>query len=36
FALDVARREGRVAPGMKLLFLGTSAGVSFGGMALEV
>ncbi|WP_027165555.1 3-oxoacyl-[acyl-carrier-protein] synthase III C-terminal domain-containing protein [Mesorhizobium sp. WSM3224] len=35
FALDVARREGRVAPGMKLLFLGTSAGVSFGGMALE-
>ncbi|MGX5800397.1 3-oxoacyl-ACP synthase III family protein [Bradyrhizobium sp. Arg314] len=36
FALDVARREGRVAAGMKLLFLGTSAGVSFGGMALEV
>ncbi|RWL97861.1 MAG: ketoacyl-ACP synthase III [Mesorhizobium sp.] len=36
FALDVARREGRVASGMKLLFLGTSAGVSFGGMALEV
>ncbi|MEW6631449.1 MAG: 3-oxoacyl-[acyl-carrier-protein] synthase III C-terminal domain-containing protein [Pseudomonadota bacterium] len=35
FALDVARREGRVAPGTKLLFLGTSAGVSFGGMALE-
>ncbi|MDX8517224.1 3-oxoacyl-[acyl-carrier-protein] synthase III C-terminal domain-containing protein [Mesorhizobium dulcispinae] len=35
FALDIARREGRVAPGMKLLFLGTSAGVSFGGMALE-
>lgn len=35
FALDVARREGRVAAGMKLLFLGTSAGVSFGGMALE-
>ncbi|MDX8526885.1 3-oxoacyl-[acyl-carrier-protein] synthase III C-terminal domain-containing protein [Mesorhizobium sp. MSK_1335] len=36
FALDVARREGRVTPGMKLLLLGTSAGVSFGGMALEV
>ncbi|MDX8448414.1 3-oxoacyl-ACP synthase III family protein [Mesorhizobium captivum] len=35
FALDIARRDGRVAPGMKLLFLGTSAGVSFGGMALE-
>ncbi|MDG4883831.1 3-oxoacyl-[acyl-carrier-protein] synthase III C-terminal domain-containing protein [Mesorhizobium sp. WSM4884] len=35
FALDVARREGRAAPGTKLLFLGTSAGVSFGGMALE-
>ncbi|RWM08356.1 3-oxoacyl-[acyl-carrier-protein] synthase III C-terminal domain-containing protein [Mesorhizobium sp.] len=35
FALDVARREGRVAPGTRLLFLGTSAGVSFGGMALE-
>ncbi|MDX8501412.1 3-oxoacyl-[acyl-carrier-protein] synthase III C-terminal domain-containing protein [Mesorhizobium sp. VK4C] len=35
FALDVARRDGHVVPGMKLLFLGTSAGVSFGGMALE-
>ncbi|UCI06617.1 3-oxoacyl-ACP synthase III family protein [Mesorhizobium sp. B1-1-8] len=35
FALDIARRDGRAAPGMKLLFLGTSAGVSFGGMALE-
>ncbi|WFP75196.1 3-oxoacyl-[acyl-carrier-protein] synthase III C-terminal domain-containing protein [Mesorhizobium sp. WSM4906] len=35
FALDVARRDGRVTPGTKLLFLGTSAGVSFGGMALE-
>lgn len=35
FALDVAHREGRVTPGTKLLFLGTSAGVSFGGMALE-
>jgi len=36
FALDVARRDGRVAAGMKLLLLGTSAGVSFGGMALEI
>ena len=36
FALDLARREGRVRPGMRLLFLGTSAGVSFGGLALEV
>ncbi|TIO75854.1 MAG: ketoacyl-ACP synthase III [Mesorhizobium sp.] len=35
FALDVAWREGRVAPGTRLLLLGTSAGVSFGGMALE-
>ncbi|CAN7454887.1 ketoacyl-ACP synthase III [Mesorhizobium amorphae] len=35
FALDIARRQDRVAPGAKLLFLGTSAGVSFGGMALE-
>ncbi|MEO5755571.1 MAG: 3-oxoacyl-[acyl-carrier-protein] synthase III C-terminal domain-containing protein [Mesorhizobium sp.] len=35
FALDIARRQGRIAPGAKVLFLGTSAGVSFGGMALE-
>lgn len=35
FALDIARREGRIAAGSKVLFLGTSAGVSFGGMALE-
>jgi len=35
FALDIARRAGRIAPGARLLFLGTSAGVSFGGMALE-
>ncbi|MER9208653.1 3-oxoacyl-[acyl-carrier-protein] synthase III C-terminal domain-containing protein [Mesorhizobium sp. M0771] len=35
FALDVARREQRIVPGAKVLFLGTSAGVSFGGMALE-
>jgi 3-oxoacyl-[acyl-carrier-protein] synthase-3 len=35
-ALDIARREGRVPPGTRLLMLGTSAGVSFGGMAIEV
>ncbi|MEM8811077.1 MAG: ketoacyl-ACP synthase III [Pseudomonadota bacterium] len=35
FALDLARREGRIRPGSRVLFLGTSAGVSFGGMALE-
>ncbi|NIZ12522.1 3-oxoacyl-ACP synthase III family protein [Phaeobacter sp. HF9A] len=35
FVLDMARREGRIHAGDKLLFLGTSAGVSFGGMALE-
>jgi 3-oxoacyl-[acyl-carrier-protein] synthase III len=34
FALDLARRSGRVRPGGKLLMLGTSAGVSFGGIAL--
>src|SRR5690606_13205967 len=36
FTLDLARRGGRLRPGMRVLFLGTSAGVSFGGMALEV
>lgn len=36
FAFDIAREDGRVPKGSKLLFLGTSAGVSFGGMALEV
>ena len=35
FALDIARREGRIVAGSKVLFLGTSAGVSFGGMALQ-
>lgn len=35
-ALDIAWRDGRIRPGMKLLLLGTSAGVSFGGMAIEV
>jgi 3-oxoacyl-[acyl-carrier-protein] synthase III len=34
FALDMARRSGRVKAGSKLLLLGTSAGVSFGGIAL--
>ena len=35
FAFDFARREARLAPGMKVLMLGTSAGVSIGGVALE-
>ena len=35
-ALDIAWRDGRIGPGAKLLLLGTSAGVSFGGMAIEV
>ncbi len=35
FAFDVARRLGRVPPGARVLFLGTSAGVSFGGMAMQ-
>lgn len=35
FAFDFARKSGRVPSGSKLLFLGTSAGVSFGGMAVE-
>ncbi|MDA7423294.1 3-oxoacyl-ACP synthase III family protein [Thalassococcus lentus] len=34
--LDIARREGRIVKGSKVLLLGTSAGVSFGGMAIEV
>lgn len=34
FGLDVARRDGRMRG--KVLLLGTSAGVSFGGLALEV
>lgn len=34
FTLDMARRSGRVRAGARLLLLGTSAGVSFGGMAL--
>jgi 3-oxoacyl-[acyl-carrier-protein] synthase-3 len=35
-ALDIAWRQGRIEPGMRVLLLGTSAGVTFGGMALEV
>jgi 3-oxoacyl-[acyl-carrier-protein] synthase III len=34
FALDLARRGGRIRAGAKVMLLGTSAGVSFGGMAL--
>lgn len=36
FTLDHARRGGKVFTGQKLLMLGTSAGVSFGGLAMEV
>lgn len=35
-ALDIAWTEGRIGKGTRLLLLGTSAGVSFGGMAIEV
>ena len=35
FALDRATRAGRVPIGAKVLFLGTSAGVSFGGVAWQ-
>ncbi len=34
-AFDIARKAGRAGPGCKVLFLGTSAGVSFGGLAVE-
>ena len=34
FALDMARRAGRIVPGNRVLMLGTSAGLSFGGLAL--
>lgn len=34
-ALDVARKSGRLSKGVRALLLGTAAGVSFGGMALE-
>ena len=33
--LDMAIANGKIAPGAKVLMLGTSAGVSFGGMAYE-
>lgn len=36
FALDMAQQQGRIHPGSKVLFLGTSAGVSLGGMAWEM
>jgi len=35
-ALHIAREQGHVKEGSKILLLGTSAGVSFGGMAIEV
>ena len=35
-ALDIAWRSDRIQPGMRVLMLGTSAGVSFGGLAIEV
>lgn len=34
-SLDHARREGRIAPGMRVLLLGTAAGVTFGTAVLE-
>lgn len=36
FAFDMARRDKRFGKGSKVLMLGTSAGVSFGGLALEI
>ncbi len=35
-ALDLARSSGRLTDGMKMLMLGTSAGLSFGGLAMIV
>lgn len=35
-ALDYARREGRIGCGARVLMLGTSAGVSFSGLALQM
>lgn len=35
FTLDIARKTGRIRKGAKVLILGTSAGVSFGGVAIE-
>ena len=34
-ALHLAMREGRIGPGAKVLMMGTSAGVMFGGLALQ-
>lgn len=36
FGFDLARKKGRVPKGSRVLFLGTSAGVSFGGAALVI
>jgi len=36
FTLDHARQTGRVRPGDRIMILGTSAGVSFGGLVLDV
>lgn len=36
FAFDAARRDGRINTGDRVLLLGTSAGVSFGGLALVI
>lgn len=35
-ALDFAMRNGQIKSGMKLLFIGTSAGFSVGGLCLEI
>ncbi|MBL4813574.1 MAG: ketoacyl-ACP synthase III [Rhodobacteraceae bacterium] len=35
-ALDMARKQGRIGPGARVLMIGTSAGVSFGAIALEM
>lgn len=35
-ALDIARRDGRIRSGQRLLLLGTGAGLSLGGMLLEL
>ncbi|WP_415753982.1 3-oxoacyl-[acyl-carrier-protein] synthase III C-terminal domain-containing protein [Pseudomonas leptonychotis] len=35
-ALDIALRDGRIQPGQRLLLLGTGAGLSLGGMLLEL
>ena len=36
FTLDFARKEGLVAPGDRIALLGTSAGVSFGGLVMDL